>query len=72
MDSEIFNPVLADVLKDPQNSPDCANAWRDCSSCSGLSKRSTLFSTKRQGNLPPSKNVAASSTDAFHLSVLNY
>jgi len=26
MDSEIFNPVLADVLKDPQNSPDCANA----------------------------------------------
>ena len=70
MDSDIFTPVLAEVLKHPQNSPFWANSWRAGSSNSSLSKRSTLFSTKRQGNFPPSKNDAASSTDVFHLIVL--
>ena len=70
IDSDIFNPVLAEVLKHPQNSLDWANSCREGSSSSPFSKRSALFSTKRQGNFPPSKNVAASSTEPFHLSVL--
>ena len=72
IDSDIFNPVLAEVLKHPQNSLLVANSCRVESSSSALSKRSTLFSTKRQGNFPPSKNVAASSTDDFHFIVLYY
>ena len=70
IDSDIFKPVFADVLKHPQNWPSFANSVKVSSSC--CSQRSTLFSTKRHGNNPPSKNVAASSTDAFHLTVLYY
>ena len=72
IDSDIFNPVFADVLKHPQKSFSLQNSFKEESSPSPLSVRSTLFSTKRQGNFPPSKNVAASSTDDFHLVVLNY
>jgi hypothetical protein len=71
IDSDIFNPVLAEVLKQPQNSLLALNSCK-LGSSSPPSKRSTLFSTKRHGNFPPSKNVAASSTDAFHLVVLFY
>ena len=72
IDSDIFKPVLADVLKHPQNSLFFANSFNSFSSGSP-SIRSALFSTKMQGSFPPSKNVAASSTDDFHLIVLfNY
>ena len=70
IDSEIFKPVLAEVLKHPQNSLLLANSWRLGSFSTSPSKRSALFSTKRQGNFPPSKNEAASSTDVFHFIVL--
>ena len=71
MASLIFKPVLADVLKDPQKP-----LLEENSSSSGFfsalssSKRSALFSTNKQGNFPPSKNVATSSTEPFHLKVL--
>ena len=72
IDSEILTPVFAEVLKLPQNSPFFANSSNSGSSKFCSSKRSTLFSTKRQGNFPPSKNTAASSTDFFHLIVVYY
>ena len=70
MDSEILTPVLADVLKHPQNSLDWAKFSNSGSFSLPSSNKSILFSTKRQGNLPPSKKEAASSTDVFHLIVL--
>ena len=72
MDSDIFKPVFADVLKEPQKLLSFANYVRPWSFSESPSKRSTLFSTKRHGNLSPSKNRAASSTAAFHLRVLYY
>ena len=66
----MFVPVFAEVLKHAIKLPFSANDWSSGSSNSWFSKRSTLFSTKRQGKLPPSINCAASSTDDFHLRVL--
>ena len=68
----MFVPSLAEVLKLPQNSLVLANSCNSASFEDGSSRRSTLFSTKRQGNFPPSKNTAASSTEVFHLIVLYY
>ena len=67
----MFKPVLAEVLKEPQN-PLLEENSSNCVFCPTFSssKRSALFSTKRQGSFPPSKNVATSSTEPFHLNVL--
>ena len=70
MASLIFNPVLAEVLKEPQNPLSFPN-WSNSGQFSALesSIKSALFSTNKQGNFPPSKNVATSSTELFHLKV---
>ena len=71
IDSLIFKPVFAEVLKDPQNpllDPNSSNSGSF--STLSPSNKSALFSTKRQGNFPPSKKVATSSTEPFHLRVL--
>ena len=67
-----MTPVFADVLKQPENSLDWANDWRVGSFSLPSSKRSILFSTKRHGSFPPSKNLDTSSTDDFHLMALKF
>ena len=66
----MLTPVFADVLKQPQNSLVWAKLSKSGSFSPLSSTRSILFSTKRHGSFPPSKKVAASSTDDFHLTVL--
>jgi hypothetical protein len=71
MASLIFNPVLAEVLNEPQNPllvPNDSNSGQFSAFASSI--KSALFSTNKQGNFPPSKNVATSSTEPFHLKVL--
>ena len=66
----MLKPVFAEVLKHPQNSLSSANFSSSEKFSKFSSKRSALLSTKRQGNLPPSKNPATSSTEDFHFKVL--
>jgi len=66
-----FKPVLADVLKQVTNPLSSENFFKSRKSLALFgSNKSTLFSTKIQGNSDPSKNFSVSSTVFFHLNVL--
>ena len=70
--SLIFKPVLAEVRKVPQN-PLIAPNSSSFSFSSGFfsSIRSSLFSTKIQGILPPSKKLTISSNLFFQFKAQN-
>ena len=73
MDSSMFSPVFAEVLKLPMKLLALAKPLRLTTSCLlASSNKSDLLSTKRQGISFPSKNLSSSSTAFFHLIVLNY
>ncbi len=69
IDSLTLKPVLDEVLKAPQNPLFLENSWIEGSS--SKSTKSTLFSTKRQGSFPPSRNKTASSIVTFHFKALS-
>ena len=69
IDSDIFNPVLAEVKKHPSISLFFANSFNSFSLGSSP-KRSTLFSIKTQGILPPSENETSLSRNVFRLIIL--
>ena len=71
MDSEIFNPVFAEVLKLPEKLLALAKPFNSAVFLRSLGgNRSALFSTKIEGIGFPSLNTSTSSTLLFHFNAL--